>query len=783
MKESSESLELDKILSAAAAYAVLEGGKERLARFTPTSDIAEARRLLDLTEEADLLLLTLGAGRVLYYPPQGDALERAEKGATLSCTELLSAAALLRSARACLHSVHSFADERIVRLRELTEYLIFDHALEEDITTKIIGENELQDHASDKLFAIRREIRLLNERIRARLQEYLAGGERKYLQDELITMRGDRYVLPVKVEYKRAVRGLIHDRSQSGQTVFIEPEEVLEMNNELRTLHLDEEQEIARILSELSHRVGALREALERDMDILAEVDSFYARAEYGHRLKCVRPVLNGKGAVHIVKGRHPLLDPKRAVPVSVSVGEDYRFLLISGANTGGKTVTLKMCGLFCLMAACGLFVPAAEGTSLPVFDHVFCDVGDSQSIEENLSTFSSHVVNLKYILEHAGEKSFVLIDEPGGGTDPEEGQALARAVLKTLLKRGTRGIVTTHYSALKEYAFSAEGAENGCMEFDSESLKPLFRLKIGMPGASNALFICSKLGLPEEVIQEARSHLSAGAQAFDHTVRAAEESRIKADAAREEAEAIRREWQEKLDSLEKEEAAFKKEREKFLLTSRAEARRVILSRTAEAEELVSEIEEIFKKEQLSEADLIRARTLRNQMERSLPAEEEEKVRLEPADPKTLKAGDKVFLQSLNAEGTVLSVNPGKGEAQVQSGFMQVRCKIKELFLARRKEEKKERVEVVKHLQERPVVPREVNLIGLSVSEALQELDDFLDSAVLNNFEEVRIVHGMGTGKLRTAVQNALKKDKRIKEFRLGKYGEGESGVTIAKLN
>ncbi len=783
MKESRESLELDKILSAAAAYAVLEGGKERLIRFTPTSDIAEARRLLDLTEEADLLLLTLGAGRVLYYPPQGDALERAEKGATLSCTELLSAAALLRSARACYSSVRSFADERIVRLKELTEYLIFDRALEEDITEKIVGENELQDRASEKLFAIRREIRLLNERIRARLQEYLAGGERKYLQDELITMRGDRYVLPVKVEYKRAVRGLIHDRSQSGQTVFIEPEEVLEMNNELRTLHLDEEQEIARILAELSHRVGAHRGALERDMDILSEVDSFYARAEYGHRLKCVRPVLNGKGAVHIVKGRHPLLDPKRAVPVSVSVGEDYRFLLISGANTGGKTVTLKMCGLFCLMAACGLFVPAAEGTSLPVFDHVFCDVGDSQSIEENLSTFSSHVVSLKYILEHAGEKSFVLIDEPGGGTDPEEGQALARAVLKTLLKRGTRGIVTTHYSALKEYAFSAEGAENGCMEFDSESLKPLFRLKIGMPGASNALFICSKLGLPEEVIQEARSHLSLGAQAFDHTVRAAEESRIKADAAREEAEAIRKEWQEKLASLEKEEAAFKKEREKFLLTSRAEARRVILSRTAEAEELVAEIEEIFKKEQLSEADLIRARTLRNKMESALPAEEEEKVRLEPADPKTLKAGDKVFLQSLNAEGTVLSVNQSKGEAQVQSGFMQVRCKIKELFLARKKQEKKERVEVIRNLQERPVVPREVNLIGLSASEALQELDDFLDSAVLNNFDEVRIVHGMGTGKLRAAVQNALRKDKRIKEFRLGKYGEGESGVTIAKLN
>ena len=782
MKDSKLSLELDKILGAAASYAVLEGGRELLSAFSPVSDIAEARKLLDFTEEADLLLMTLGAGRVLYFPPQGDALERAAKGSTLSCTELLAAAALLRSARVLESSVRSFADERIVRMRELTEYLIFDKHLEDDISEKIIGENELADHASDKLYAIRREIRLLNERIRARLQEYLAGSEKKYLQEELVTMRNDRYVLPVKAEYKRAVRGFIHDRSQSGQTVFIEPEEVLEMNNELMTLHLDEEQEIARILLELSRRVGALKEALERDMGILAEADSFYARAEYGHKLRCVRPVLNAKGILKIVKGRHPLLGA-RAVPVSVEVGEKYRFLLISGANTGGKTVTLKMCGLFCLMAACGLFVPAAEGTSLPVFDEVFCDVGDSQSIEENLSTFSSHVVSLKYILEHAGERSFVLIDEPGGGTDPEEGQALARAVLKSLIERGARGIVTTHYSALKEYAFSTEGVENGCMEFDSESLKPLYRLKIGMPGASNALFICSKLGLPEDVVSEARRHLSAGAQAFDHTVRAAEESRIKADAAREEAEAIRREWQEKLTALEKEEAAFKKEREKFLLTSRAEARRVIMSRTAEAEELVEKIEEIFKKEQLSESDLIRARTLRNQMESAVPAEEEDKVRLTPADVNTLKAGDTVFLKSLQAEGTVLSVNKNKGEAEVQSGMMHVRCKIKDLFLARKREEKKERVEVVRNLQERPVVPREVNLIGMTASEALQELDNFLDSAVLNNFEEVRIVHGMGTGKLRTAVQNFLRKDRRIGEFRLGKYGEGESGVTIAKLN
>ena len=458
MKESRESLELDKILSAAAAYAELEGGKERLARFEPTSDIAEARRLLDLAEEADLLLLTLGAGRVLYYPPQGDALERAEKGATLSCTELLSAAALLRSARACYSSVRSFADERIVQLKELTEYLIFDRALEEDITEKIIGENELQDRASEKLFAIRARFRLLNERIRARLQEYLAGGERKYLQDELITMRGERYVLPVKVEYKRAVRGLIHDRSQSGQTVFIEPEEVLEMNNELRTLHLDEEQEIARILAELSTASARTARRWSGIRTSFRKWTASTPRAEYGHRLKCVRPVLNGKGAVHIVKGRHPLLDPKRAVPVSVSVGEDYRFLLISGANTGGKTVTLKMCGLLPdggVRALCA----RRRRTSLPVFDQVFCDVGDSQSIEENLSTFPRTSSASIYFGTRGGKE--LRAHRRAGRRHRPRGRAGARPRrFETLLSRGTRGIVTTHYSALKEYAFSAEGAE-----------------------------------------------------------------------------------------------------------------------------------------------------------------------------------------------------------------------------------------------------------------------------------------------------------------------------------
>lgn len=780
MKSSVQGLELDKILAAVSSYAVLDAGKEATLSLAPQTALSAAKRALDFTEEATVLLFTLGAGRVEYFPPLGDLLERAEKGATLACNELTDAALLLRSARVCYSSVRSFNSDKIALMRELSDRLIFDERLEEDIVEKIQGDG-LADHASERLYSLRREIRLLGERIRARLSEYLAS-EKKYLQDEVVTMRGERYVLPVKVEYKRNVKGFIHDRSASGATVFIEPEEVLEMNNELRSLRLDEKEEEERILAELSHALGALRAPLERDAEILGEIDCCFARAEYGYRLKCVKPLLGDRGAVEIIKGRHPLLDQKTAVPVSVSVGERYRFLLISGANTGGKTVTLKMCGLFCLMAACGLFVPAAEGTRLPVFENVFCDIGDSQSIEENLSTFSSHILNLKEILNGANEKSFVLIDEPGGGTDPEEGQALAQAIVKDLMQKGCRGIVTTHFSSLKEFAYREEDIENGCMEFDAESLRPLYRLKTGLPGSSNALSICSRLGLPEEVIAEARNRLSDGARAFEHTVRAAEESRIRAEEAQARVAALESEWKARLKALGQEEEKFRKEREKFLSAGKSEARRIVQARTAQAEELLGEIEEIFRKENLTEADLIRARTLKNKISVSAEEEEREPVRSEPVNPDTLKEGDKVFLRSMNAEGVVLSFRKEKNVADVQCGSLRVRSKLTDLFAASSDQKKKERVKVVKNLTERPNVIRECNIIGMTAAEAIPEVEAFLDGALLQNLSEVRIVHGMGTGKLRGAVHEFLKKHKRVKEFRLGKYGEGESGVTVVTL-
>ncbi|MBR7185889.1 MAG: endonuclease MutS2 [Clostridia bacterium] len=782
MKRSAQLLELDKILALTASYAVLDESKEALCNLAPTRDLLEAKTLLSSTEEATHLLFTLGVGRVEYFPPRGDILERAEKGSTLSCGELLDCARMLRAVRVLHDSVTALADDSIVIFRNLAERLTYDRRLEQEIGDKILSEDTIADNASEHLFSIRREKRLLGERIRLRLMQYLSGDEKKFLQECIVTMRGDRFVIPVKAEYRRSIRGFVHDRSASGATVFIEPEEVLEMNNELRDLTIDEKEEEERILKDLSRRIGKLRAALELSLKLVSETDTFFARAEYGYSLHAVKPMLNAKGIVDIVKGRHPLLDQKKAVPVSVAVGEKYKFLLISGANTGGKTVTLKMCGLFCLMAACGLFVPAQEGTRLSVAG-VYCDVGDSQSIEENLSTFSSHIVSIKRILEEAEEYSFVLIDEPGGGTDPEEGQALARAILSSLAKKGCRGIVTTHYSALKEFAYETEGLENGSMEFNAEDYKPLYRLKIGSPGSSNALAICTRLGLPESTIEEARSYLSDEARAFERTLRAAEESRVQTEELRRETEQLKKDWQARSRSLAAEEEKFRREREKFLTASKAEARRIVSERTARAEELLEKIEKIFEKETISESDLIQARTLKNTMKRSTMPEEEAPIRAVPIDPQTLKEGDFVRVGSMNAEGRVLSVNKNKSVAEVQVGAIRVKAKYEDLFSASsRKGKEDKKVTVTRDLTARSEIRPEINLIGMTTAEMESELEKFLDSAVLANFTEVRIVHGMGTGKLRAAVHTLLKKHRRVESFRLGKYGEGESGVTIATL-
>lgn len=793
-----EKTELNKILVIAAEYAVTDGGKERLRNLPPVSDLKEVQKRLKMTEEGLALLFTHGIAKVEYFAPFTDEIERAKKGSALTCGELLRAENLLRSTRIAYKGIVGVNEEGLENIKALAERLYFDENLEEDIRTKILSDTEVSDYASDKLYSVRREIRLLNERIRSRLAEYLTGSEGKYLQDGIITMRDNRYVLPVRAEYKRNIKGFIHDRSASGATFFIEPEEVLEMNNELRSLAIDEKEEVERILGELSRRIGFMGDELLTDIEVLEEIDCIYARAEYAYKLSCTKPEINANGIINIDRGRHPLIDRKKVVPVSVALGKDYRFLLISGPNTGGKTVTLKMVGLFCMMAMCGLFVPAKRAV-LSTFEEIYCDVGDAQSIEESLSTFSSHITNIIDIVNKADKNSLVLIDELGGGTDPDEGQALAKAIVSHLLKSGCAGVVTTHYTALKEFAFSASGIENACMEFDSNTLQPLYVMHIGLPGSSNALAISRRLGLREDVLDDALQNLSEDAQRFENIVRSAEESRIQAEEALKESNRLKAEWQERLQTLEREREKLQKEKDKLQASAKAEARRIINDKAADAEELLHEIEEIFAKESISEADLIKARTLKNRLSDKVFDSENEDAYIpqyEPVNANKLKQGDSVFVKSVGQNGVVQNVRLQKGEAEVLCGNMRIRSKLSDLFavipLKNTQNEKKgqkwvkkgapQNIQVQKKLTPKPTPTLELNVIGRTVYEAIPEVEAFLDSAVLSNLEEVRIVHGMGTGKLRTGIHEFLRTHGNVAEFRLGRYGEGETGVTIVKI-
>ena len=782
-----EKLELNKVLAHCAAYAVLGKAKELIEKSLPSDDISSVRERLTRTEEADRLLFGAGVSGIEYFDDVSDLLARAEKGSTLSCGELMQVNALNRAARIAFNSVNGVADEGIVLLRSDCSRLYFDKRLEEDVQFAILSDSEINDHASEKLFEIRTRIKSLNARIRNKLSEYITGPTAAYLQDASVTIRGDRFVIPVKAEYKNKVRGFVHDRSQTGATFFIEPEYVLEMNNELIALTIDEKEECERILKAFSRRFGELAERLRTDAEVLAALDACYARAQYAYALKAVRPDVNNRGFVDIVKGRHPLIDREKIVPVSVSLGREYNFLLLSGANTGGKTVTLKMIGLFCLMAACGLFIPAASGSSVGVFENVFCDLGDSQSIEESLSTFSSHISTVIDIVDKVNANSLVLIDELGGGTNPDEGQALARAIVEKLLSVGCKGIVTTHFTALKEFAFGAPGIENASMEFDSATLKPLYSIKIGMPGSSNALAICRRMGLPEDILQSALGYLSEGGRAFENIVRSAEDSRVMAEQLVAENEALKNRLSERIAEENRRIDALEREREKLFNTARAESRRIINERAAEAEQLLAEIEDIFKKEEISESDLIKARTLKNKIKDAAFKEQapaERQTPYLPADGENLHVGDRVFVKRMQTEGEVLSFSPVKGEAEVMCGSIKLRCKLSDMLVMPSKKgaaPHADSVRVVKKLApSRPVL--EINVLGMTVEEALYEVDNFIDRAVTDNLEEIKVIHGVGTGRLRKAIAEHLKRHKNVESFRPGKYGEGETGVTFIKL-
>lgn len=784
-----QKLELDKILAACSAFACLQSTKSALKNLSPSGDLTEVRERLAVTAECDKLLFRYGAGKVEYFPDVSGLVVRASKGSALSCAELLDVNALLRSARVAYRSVTSVDDGEIIKIKQIASRLYYDEKLENDITEKIISTEQVSDFASDALYFIRSKIKSLNEKIRGALSEYVTGSNAAYLQDGIVTIRNDRYVIPVKAEHKGRIKGFVHDRSQSGATFFIEPEYVLNLNNELISLTIDEKEEVERILKALSSRVGAMRDRLETDMVILSEIDGYFARAEYAYSIKAVCPQVNKRGYINVIKGRHPLIEKEKAVPVSLELGRDYSYLLLSGANTGGKTVTLKMAGLFCLMAECGLFIPAVAGSEVCAFTNVFCDLGDSQSIEDNLSTFSSHMTTVAAICDEVDGDSLVLIDELGGGTNPDEGQAIARAVTEHLLKAGSKGIITTHFTALKEFAYSLGGIENAAMQFDSATLKPLYSIKIGLAGASNALAVSRRLGMNPEILERAEAYLSDEGRTYDNILKRAEESRLEAEEARDRVAALEVEWRTKCEEARKLVATLEKEKKSLAANVRAESRRLINERTARAEELLAEIEGIFSKEEISQTELIRARTLKNKL-KDEGYEKEETVSVDgyqPATEKNVKVGAEVFVESMQSRGTVLSFNQKKNEAEVACGNMKLRIGLSGLKLIPASQAKNknikpaEKVRVVKKFS--PSQPLfEINVIGMNVEEALEEVENFLDKALTDNLEQVKIIHGVGTGRLRAAISERLKRHRGVKEFRAGAYGEGEIGVTVVTL-
>lgn len=779
-----KSLEYDKVLTKISDFAVLKRTKRIICDLKPSTDKQTVEIQLNKTSEAFKLLFTYGVSGVEFFDDITDEPERAKKGATLNMAELLRVSRLLKSSRIVSNGILSVTDESIKLIPEIAERLYCDQYLEKEITSKILSDEKVADNASEKLFGIRKKIKKLNEQIREKLNWYVRSGS-KYLQDNLVTIRNDRYVIPVKSEHRSEVKGFIHDQSSTGSTLFIEPVEVLELNNQLRIAVGEEASEVQEILYDLSHKISLIADNLAYNVENVCEIDELEAKAIYAYKTKSVMPLLRSDGTINIISGRHPLIDKNKVVPLTVKLGDGYQYLLITGPNTGGKTVTLKMTGLFVLMSMSGIFLPSVGGTEISVFENVFCDIGDEQSIEQSLSTFSSHVKNLVNITENANDKSLVLIDEIGAGTDPDEGSALAQAVIKYLLSFRTNGIITTHYSKLKEFAFVDKRIMNASMDFNPETFEPLYKLNIGTPGSSNAIEISSRLGLSDAITAEANSLMSGEKISFENVLKEAEKVRQASENELARYKELTSKIEQEYVEIEKKSKALTLEREKLMAEARSLSRKVVNEKLDEAEELVDKIKEILEKEEINSGDLIKARTLKNQLENkkyNLSEDDEAPLDLIPLKESDLVEGKEVYVKSLADTGVILNVNLKKHRIVVQVGGMKFTVKENALFNFKRAPENKKRVNVTVKREISSEFKNELNVIGKDRNEALIEVENFIDQAVLHNATTVSIIHGVGFKVLSTAIHAYLKKHPQVKEYRFGRYGEGENGVTIVTL-
>lgn len=782
-------LEYNKIIELLVDQASSPAGRQKCKQLLPMQDLHE----LNLAQEQTAAAFTriVKKGRLSFsgcYPVE-DSLMRLDVGAALSCGELLRISKLLQVAnRAKSYGRHDTVDELEDCLDAYFNQLEPLTVLTNEISRCIIDEDEIADDASSTLKNIRRNIMSVNDKVHSTLTSLVNGSLKSYLQDALITMRGDRYCLPVKAEYRSQVPGMIHDQSSTGSTLFIEPMSVVKLNNDLKELYGKEQEEIQVILARLSEEAAGYISEIRGNYRILTELDFIFAKGSLALSMHASKPIFNTKGYIHIREGRHPLLDKKKVVPITLTLGGDFDLLIVTGPNTGGKTVSLKTVGLFTLMGQAGLHIPALDRSELAIFENVFADIGDEQSIEQSLSTFSSHMTNIVSFLKDVNEHSLVLFDELGAGTDPTEGAALAIAILSYLHNRRIRTMATTHYSELKVFALSEPGVENACCEFDVETLRPTYRLLLGIPGKSNAFAISSKLGLPDYIIEQAKAQLSEHDESFEDLLTDLEDSRRTIEKERAEIASYKRQIEQLKNQLEKKQLRLDEQKERILREANEKANVILREAKEFADETMKNFRK-FGKENISAADMERERErIRQQLAKTQSGPKiEVKKPKKTYKPSDFKLGESVKVLSMNLTGTVSSLPDAKGNLFVQMGILRSQVNISDLEIIEEpltitaKQMRRTSSGKMKMGKSMHISP-EINLLGKTVDEAIAELDKYLDDAYLAHLSPVRIVHGKGTGALRQGVHNYLKRQKHVKSFRLGAFGEGDAGVTIVEF-
>ncbi len=784
-EKSLRKLELDRVLELLRDCAVSGEAKDRCMALVPNSDREDVIGLQLQTSDACHLINLRSSPAFQDVKDVRASLDRADRGGSLTPKELLAIAGVLRAARSAKDYYDGAAAN--TSLDWMFASLTPNRYLEERITGAILSEEEIADAASSELSDIRRHMRIQSAKIKESLQKLITSPSyAKFLRDPIITLRQDRYVVPVKAEFKNEIPGLIHDVSSTGSTFFIEPMSSVNANNALRELLLREKKEIERILAELSAEAAAHRETISQNYTMLVELDVIFARAKLSFRMNATAPEIRDDGALRLDQARHPLIDAKAVVPISVALGVDYDTLIITGPNTGGKTVTLKTVGLLTLMAECGLHIPARSGSFISTFDQVLADIGDEQSIEQSLSTFSAHMRNIVQVVNQCDERSLVLFDELGAGTDPAEGAALAIALIEHCRQQGSRVAATTHYAELKVYAMRSKGVTNAACEFDVETLKPTYKLLIGVPGKSNAFAISRRLGLPEEIIESARSTVSENDTNFEDVLDQLEQQRQQMEAAREEAERLRKETEQTKQKSDEYYAEMKKQKERAEAQARKEAQRILDEARRTANSVYEELK-VLRKQMKDSADAQGVNARQAELRRQLNEAEEKLAPKQdrperPKPSREIRVGDTVELLKLGTHATVLALNKD-GTYQLQAGILKVNVKPDEVYLLENEpQEVKKYIEKTRREFKNQAQSPELDLRGMDALEAGAVLTIFLDNAYMANLTQVRIIHGKGTGVLRKTVQDELKKNKHVKKYRLGVYGEGEDGVTIAEL-